>query len=83
MCWETPIFVLRHSFYKVWLIAFCKAVFREEQWGMKASAEHENWNWRKNVDDGFFVQPFAKFDMALLYVTDVKFYSLKVSSVLR
>jgi len=49
---------------------------------MKTSAEHENLNWRKNVDYGFFVQPFAKFEMALLYMTDVKFYSLEVSSVL-
>jgi len=33
---------------------------------MKASAEDENLNWRKNADDGFFVQPFTEFEMALL-----------------
>jgi len=50
---------------------------------MRASVEDESLNWRKNADDGLFLQPFTKFEMALLYRTDVKFCSLKsVFSVL-
>ena len=32
---------------------------------MKASAEDENLNWRMKVDDGFFVQPFTKFEVVI------------------